>query len=223
MPIYSLFWVTDKSYPLQVSGYGAVIAAMQNGSRLSDVGFHEDEGSVLHSFQSLVDFLFALTNSDNDGRVLISKRVSLEQREERSLKYVMLSGEKLFQEVRRSGLMVLHPQVFLVILILPLTSLFVKIVDQARAVVLAGGTLQPIEETRERLFPSLSSEKFHFFSCNHIVPPDNIISIAVSKGPTGVSFDFSFNSRNSPCMVSLQLSFTHSMNIFVFYNPVIVH
>lgn len=80
---------------------------------------------------------------------------------------------------------------------------FAQIVDQAHAVVLAGGTLQPIEETRERLFPWLLPEKLHFFSCGHIVPPESILPITVSHGPSGMSFDFNYNSRSSPNMVSM--------------------
>eukprot|EP00262_Sarcandra_glabra_P012464 TRINITY_DN3220_c0_g3_i1.p1 TRINITY_DN3220_c0_g3~~TRINITY_DN3220_c0_g3_i1.p1 ORF type:complete len:134 (-),score=22.45 TRINITY_DN3220_c0_g3_i1:99-500(-) len=74
----------------------------------------------------------------------------------------------------------------------------IQVVDRAHAVVLAGGTLQPIEETRERLVPFLSPERLHFFSCSHIVPPESILPIVVSHGPSGRSFDFSFNSRSSP-------------------------
>lgn len=75
--------------------------------------------------------------------------------------------------------------------------------EQAHAVILAGGTLQPIEETRERLFPWLSPNKFHFFSCSHIVPPESILPVALSCGPTGKSFDFSYGSRSSSAMVSI--------------------
>lgn len=82
---------------------------------------------------------------------------------------------------------------------------FLQIVEQAHAVVLAGGTLQPIEETRERLFPWLPQDQLHFFSCNHIIPPEHILPVAVSRGPTGQTFDFSYSSRSSSIMVSLSL------------------
>lgn len=81
---------------------------------------------------------------------------------------------------------------------------FLQIAGQAHAVVLAGGTLQPIEETRVRLFPGLALDQVHFFTCNHIVPPENILPIAVSRGPSGMTFDFSYNSRSTPTMVCTQ-------------------
>ncbi|KAK9281864.1 hypothetical protein L1049_004771 [Liquidambar formosana] len=77
------------------------------------------------------------------------------------------------------------------------SSIIHKIVDQAHAVILAGGTLQPIEEMRERLFPWLPLDQLHFFTCSHIVPPESILPIAVSRGPSGHSFDFSYSSRST--------------------------
>lgn len=76
--------------------------------------------------------------------------------------------------------------------------------------ILAGGTLQPIEETKERLFPLLPPNRLHFFSCDHIVSSENILPIAVSRGPSGQSFDFSFSARSSPRMVNV---------IFIFLIP----
>lgn len=76
--------------------------------------------------------------------------------------------------------------------------------NQAYAIVLAGGTLQPIEETRVRLFPGLSVDQVRFFTCKHIVPPESILPIAISCGPSGKAFEFSYNSRSSSSMVSTE-------------------
>lgn len=75
--------------------------------------------------------------------------------------------------------------------------------DQTHAIVLAGGTLQPIEESRVRLFPHLSIDRVQFFTCKHIVPPESILPVAVACGPSGLTFDFSYNSRSSPSMVRI--------------------
>ena len=80
-------------------------------------------------------------------------------------------------------------------------SFLLQVTDDAHAVIMAGGTLQPIEETRLRLFPSLLPSDIKFFSCNHIVPPGSILPIAVTRGPSGMTFDFSYGSRSSPTMV----------------------
>ncbi|XP_058113677.1 uncharacterized protein LOC131256695 isoform X2 [Magnolia sinica] len=168
-------YIKESNIVHKVSGYGTKLVSLQLGSVLDNGGNSSIEGSSLLGFQSLVDFLLSLTNNDGDGRVIISRPppTCSGQQEEGYLKYVMLAGEKIFSEI----------------------------VDQAHAVVLAGGTLQPIEETKERLFPCLPRDQFHFFSCNHIVPPESILPIAVSRGPSGSSFDFSYNSRSSARMI----------------------
>ena len=76
-----------------------------------------------------------------------------------------------------------------------------QVTRDAYAVILAGGTLQPIEETRLRMCPSLAPADIKFFTCNHIVPPESILPIAVTRGPSGMTFDFSYSSRSSPSMV----------------------
>ena len=59
------------------------------------------EGSLISGFQALVDILVSLINNDSDGRIIVSKQKSscLGQIEEGYIKFVMLSGEKIFHEV----------------------------------------------------------------------------------------------------------------------------
>ncbi|URE08400.1 HELICc2 [Musa troglodytarum] len=157
----------------KVSGYGAKLASLQRDFIHSDSQGNDIEGSILSGFQALADIILSLVNNDRDGRILLSGLKLADQREEKYIKFVMLSGERIFSEI----------------------------LDQSYAVILAGGTLQPIEETRVRLFPSLSLEQVHFYTCNHIVPPESILPIAVSRGPSGINFDFSYNSRSSLNMI----------------------
>ena len=72
-----------------------------------------------------------------------------------------------------------------------------SVTDDAHGVILDGGTLQPIEETRLRLFRGLLPSDIKFFSCNHIVPPESILPIVVTRGSSGKKFDFSHSSRSS--------------------------
>ncbi|KAF7843340.1 ATP-dependent DNA helicase DDX11 [Senna tora] len=155
----------------KVSSYGEKVTSLENISVINKFGEHYEEGSTQSAFQALADILLSLINNDSDGRIIISRsRSAISGKQKGYIKYVMLSGEKLFSEI----------------------------VDQAHAVLLVGGTLQPTEETRERLFPWLPPNQLHFFSCGHIVPPQSIMPIAVSRGPSGRTFDFSYSSRTSP-------------------------
>ncbi|CAG7895106.1 unnamed protein product [Brassica rapa] len=163
-----LAYIKQSNIIHKVSGYGERVAMLQKDPTA------REEMSKLSSFRAFSDMLVALTHNNGDGRIIVSKMNSSTSGQKGGyIKYVMLTGAKLFSEV----------------------------VDEAHAVVLAGGTLQPIEETRERLFPWLPSNQLQFFSCSHIVPSESIMPIAVSHGPSGQSFDFSHSSRSSTEMI----------------------
>ncbi|XP_065868861.1 uncharacterized protein [Euphorbia lathyris] len=169
-----LQYIRESNIIHKISGYGEKVASLQKSMVLNGSQECGEDWSSLSSFRALVDMLLSLTNTNGDGRIIISKsRSTGSGRQGGFLKYVMLTGEKIFSEI----------------------------VDEARAVILAGGTLQPIEETRERLFPWLPLNQLQFFSCSHIVPPESILPIAVSRGPSGRSFDFSYGSRSSITMI----------------------
>lgn len=74
-----------------------------------------------------------------------------------------------------------------------------------RAVVVAGGTMQPLGEFRDQLFLSAggTAERLTEFSCGHVIPPENILPIALTAGPSGKQLDFAYQSRTVPVMVSL--------------------
>ncbi|RLN28385.1 putative ATP-dependent RNA helicase DDX11 [Panicum miliaceum] len=166
-------YVKESNVIHKVSGYANKITSIQAGVNQFDLQQEHDEGSSISCFQALVDFLRSLMNSNDDGRIIVAKQKLSGQPEEAYLKFVMLCAEKILSEVTRD----------------------------AYAVILVGGTLQPIEETRLRLCPSLPPADIKFFTCNHIVPPESILPIAVTRGPSGMTFDFSYNSRSSPSMI----------------------
>ncbi|KAL0319246.1 UNVERIFIED_CONTAM: ATP-dependent DNA helicase DDX11 [Sesamum angustifolium] len=168
-----LQYMTESNIIHKVSGYGDKVAISRKVMAVGDDGVVSEEESAVSGFRALANILSSLTNNDTDGRIIVSRpKQTCSGLEGGYLKYVMLNGEKIFSEV----------------------------VDQAHAVILAGGTLQPIEETKERLFPSLQLDRLPFFSCGHIIPSENILPVVVKHGPSGRSFDFSYKSRrSSPC------------------------
>lgn len=77
------------------------LVSSQNVAMHVDCHSHTAEGSVVSSFQALVDILISLINNDNAGRIIVSrqKHPCLGHSEEDHIKFVMLSGEKIFSEV----------------------------------------------------------------------------------------------------------------------------
>ena len=81
------------------------------------------------------------------------------------------------------------------------THHFKEIVEDARAVILAGGTMSPMDDYARHLFPYVHPDRLKTWSCGHIIPRENLLAVPVSAGPNDVEFDFTFAKRNSPQMM----------------------
>ena len=78
---------------------------------------------------------------------------------------------------------------------------FRDIVQEARSVVLAGGTMSPMSDYSNYLFPYLEDGRLQTFSFGHVIPQSNLLAIAVTKGPSNIDFDFTYDKRNSESMI----------------------
>ncbi|XP_056334516.1 ATP-dependent DNA helicase DDX11 [Danio aesculapii] len=117
-------------------------------------------------------FLFALTNANKDGRVVIQRQACVAQS---SLKFLLLNAA-------------VH---------------FAQILQECRAVIIAGGTMQPVADFKEQLLFSagVTEERILEFSCGHVIPPENILPIVLCAGPSGQQLEFTFQTRDSPQMM----------------------
>lgn len=78
---------------------------------------------------------------------------------------------------------------------------FRGILDQAKSVVLASGTLSPLE-TIMPLFEGKYKENIYRFQCDHIVDPSRLLALAVPSGPSGKVFDFRHPHRMDPSIIA---------------------
>ncbi|KAF6219414.1 hypothetical protein HO133_005240 [Letharia lupina] len=121
------------------------------------------------------------------------------------------------------------------------THHFKEIVEDARAVILAGGTMSPVklphldllseyslkilqmDDYTRHLFAYVDPGRLKTFSCGHIIPKENLIALPVAKGPGGIDFDFTYDKRNSLAMIEalgkclLQLSNIIPDGLVVFF------
>ena len=77
---------------------------------------------------------------------------------------------------------------------------FLPIVRVARAVVFAGGTMQPVSHLVQQLLPGVPPSRVVTLSCGHVIPRDNVLALCVASGCVGGpdgQFDFSFKRRDS--------------------------
>lgn len=79
---------------------------------------------------------------------------------------------------------------------------FKDIVEDARAVVLAGGTMSPMSDYEHHLLPYLDSGKIQTLSCGHVIPPSNLLAAPITTGANGVEFDFTFEGRNKESTIT---------------------
>ncbi len=78
---------------------------------------------------------------------------------------------------------------------------FRDIIQEARAVILAGGTMSPMSDYADYLFSYLEKDRLRTFSFGHVIPASNLFVEAVAKGPSGMDFDFTFEKRSSEKMI----------------------
>ncbi|XP_037306995.2 ATP-dependent DNA helicase DDX11 [Pungitius pungitius] len=80
---------------------------------------------------------------------------------------------------------------------------FAQVLKQCRAVVIAGGTMQPVSDFKQELLLSagVGEERITEFSCGHVIPPENILPLVLCSGPSGQELDFTFQNRDSPRMM----------------------
>ncbi|KAI3371375.1 hypothetical protein L3Q82_023967, partial [Scortum barcoo] len=80
---------------------------------------------------------------------------------------------------------------------------FAQVLKECRAVIIAGGTMQPVSDFKQELLFSagVGEERITEFSCGHVIPPENILPLILCSGPSGQELDFTFQNRDSPRMM----------------------
>ncbi|PRT55808.1 ATP-dependent DNA helicase CHL1 [Wickerhamiella sorbophila] len=107
-----------------------------------------------------------------------------------------LADGKLFYDRTESNQLCAH------YLLLDPSNQFKDLVDQARCVVLSGGTMEPVNDYFTQLFPYVPREQIEVFSCGHVIPKSSFIAQALGRGPYNVEFEFTFAKRNDTSMIA---------------------
>ncbi|KIM88996.1 hypothetical protein PILCRDRAFT_812883 [Piloderma croceum F 1598] len=118
-------------------------------------------------------FMLALTSANDDGRVCFSVTGQPNQ-EQVEIRYQLLNPSTPFRDV----------------------------VDAARSVILAGGTMSPISDVVAQLFSHLPQDRLSNFTCGHIIPSTNLQTLVVCRGPRGADLEFKFDRRGDKSMIA---------------------
>ncbi|XP_011518897.1 ATP-dependent DNA helicase DDX11 isoform X22 [Homo sapiens] len=90
---------------------------------------------------------------------------------------------------------------------------FAQVVKECRAVVIAGGTMQPVSDFRQQLLAcaGVEAERVVEFSCGHVIPPDNILPLVICSGISNQPLEFTFQKRELPQMIFQEPKSAHQV------------
>uniref|UniRef100_A0A2K5D6L5 DEAD/H-box helicase 11 n=1 Tax=Aotus nancymaae TaxID=37293 RepID=A0A2K5D6L5_AOTNA len=90
---------------------------------------------------------------------------------------------------------------------------FAQVVKECRAVVIAGGTMQPVSAFRQQLLAcaGVEPERVVEFSCGHVIPPDNILPLVICSGISNQPLEFTFQKRELPQMIFQEPKSAHQV------------
>lgn len=72
--------------------------------------------------------------------------------------------------------------------------------DRAHAIILAGGTMSPIEDVKTLLFSN--EDSILTFTCDHVITSDRVFGTTIGNGHSGVPFKFTHGMIHEPCLLN---------------------
>jgi len=86
-------------------------------------------------------------------------------------------------------------------LLLDVSLVFADLVKSARAVILAGGTMSPLQSYITALLPDVPQDKLRIHSFPHIIPQENLLVSTLGRGPSGREMVFDFTRREDGAVI----------------------
>ncbi|KAG9233062.1 helicase C-terminal domain-containing protein [Amylocarpus encephaloides] len=152
---------------------GYAVHVNHSNEKIEKIGKPKEDVSTVPVLHQIASLLSALTHPSKEGRLFFSRSTSLEP-DSTTLKFLLLDPSKHFQEI----------------------------VDEAKAVILAGGTMSPFSDYTSHLFPYLPPSAITTLSCGHVIPKTNLVAWNLSRGPSGKEFEFTYKHRLNTEMVN---------------------
>ncbi|CAK7240795.1 MAG: ATP-dependent DNA helicase chl1 [Sporothrix thermara] len=174
-------YVQEAKLAYKVESYAAYLEDNADDNNSNDNNSNNSNNSNnTPVLQTLTSFLLALTNLAGEGRIF----------------YEVLPAADAAHAAHAK------PDIRLSYLLLSPTHAFASIAADARAVILAGGTMAPFADYETHLFPAHAPDKITTLSCGHVIPPENLCVWTLAGVKAGApSFDFSFAKRSQPAVL----------------------
>ncbi|KNZ60144.1 hypothetical protein VP01_1604g5 [Puccinia sorghi] len=132
--------VLDQLNVLELERYLHETEKKSQNPQQGDSNFAQSRSGLVTGFYKIEAFILAMSNADKEGRILmVSERSTPSDEPTITIKYQLLDPSSSFSDV----------------------------VTQARSVILAGGTMAPLDDFHSQLFPFVGPERIVDFSCSH--------------------------------------------------------
>ncbi|WWC69182.1 uncharacterized protein I206_103118 [Kwoniella pini CBS 10737] len=172
-PLELVEYLKESKLARKISGFSEYIAEQNNAKEEKASRTSSQRHASIASFHIVEAFLLSLVDARDDGRVILS---SEDKNGSRTviIKYVLLNPAERFKQI----------------------------VEEARSVVLAGGTMEPISDFLQQLFPQIPKNQFSTLSCSHVIPKENLLTQVVCVGPRKTEFGFKFYNRENDLLLT---------------------
>jgi chromosome transmission fidelity protein 1 len=175
-------YISESKLARKVEGYVAFAKAGEDNvpAGQKKKGQQNQESSAPAETPTLTqiqNFLTTLMNPSKEGRFFWSKEVASNNTSTTSTKDNT-------------------PTLTLRYLLLDPSQHFREIVDSARAVILAGGTMSPLEDYSHQLFPYLPTDSLMTLSCGHIIPRTSLLVRPITSDASD-PLEFNYKTRSS--------------------------
>ena len=107
---------------------------------------------------------------------------------------------KILTEPAEDGRILLLDQSIIRYISLSPSRAMMQVVREAGAVILAGGTMSPMEEMIGELFDP-KEVRVDCFSCGHLIGPDRCLVVPLGVGPSGRTLSITANTRSDPQLI----------------------
>ncbi|KAF8333493.1 DNA repair helicase [Cantharellus anzutake] len=165
-------YLRDSKLARKISGYCDDMLAQASKEPGKARDHKSGAAPPLHAVEA---FLLVLTSPNHQGRVFVTVEGPFRgqdadrTRNAVTLKYQLLNPEDAFRDV----------------------------IEEARSVILAGGTMSPMFDIQTQLFPNLPEDRIAMFTCGHVIPSSSLQTLVITHGPRKKELKFKFDNRGN--------------------------
>ncbi|KAK6903226.1 hypothetical protein I203_108491 [Kwoniella mangroviensis CBS 8507] len=174
-PLDLVGYLKESKLARKISGFSEFVLEQKEKEKQDErrfKGTSTQRHASIASFHIVESFLLSLVDSKDDGRVILSSEGG--NSNVVTIKYVLLNPAERFREI----------------------------VEEARSVILAGGTMEPISDFLQQLFPSIPKDRFSTLSCSHVIPKENLLTQVVCVGPRKTELEFKYSNRENDTIMT---------------------